>query len=770
MTQRLLTCLAAAVALSLWLSPASSQERSIDDFETLEGWHTGGQKEASLKLSGQWVKRGKRSLNFHVEIDHQNAEAVKKVKYPMGWPSITKEYGPPIDVSDYDFLEFDIYFASKRGVDPDFALHITIRDSKGRGIYGTTLIDLRHGKWAHVKLCIRDVPAAKGFANLHFYLSESVYDHGDVVDFYIDNLRATKAADYRPPEVRPVRHPVAKSDAAVLWTEGPCRKVLRTEKVDLSRDADPVVGMSAARNETEAVQLVVRPLVEGGVGRVSVEVGELTGPDGAKIAAKNVSWSPVYYVPANEGPPEGSPDALPGPKPFVADKPWHYPIWLEVYVPPGTRAGDYAAPVRVHTARGDLRAELRLHVWDFDVPVKQHLRTSTTIYGPWGWRKDIKTWFGDIDYGQFTDDWRPKMVKMLARYRLCPAHLRHLPLRYDKDNKKVTLRDTTEFERFVRSYLAMGHHFDCMPVPYFYGRPSFLGAKKGTEEYLKRITDAFRVAAEYLDKKGWLEGSYVYCVDEVVVHKHSTKRDFGLLNRVFDAIHAAHPKIRLFGAETPSPLLRGMDVWCINLGCFDTDVLAEQHALGKKVWWYNGYRDPRPGTRIAARGVDHRALFWITYKYGIDGYLIWTVNRWTTNPWEEPNRGKRTAAGNHFLLYGQSLPALPQPRRHRQPVHQDRDDARWVGGLRVPLVAGRRGQEAAGSRQARPRRRVRANPPARRRIHPRLRQLPPHQAQLHLRQPPSARRADREGPSRAEATWKENWRSRDEKHTRNGGA
>jgi len=643
--------LAVAVALLLWVSPASSQERLIDDFETLDGWRTGGQKEASLKLNSRWVKRGKRSLHFHVEIDHQNAEAVKKVKYPMGWPSITKEYETPIDVSDYDFLEFDVAFTSHRKRDADFALHVTIKDSQGKGIYGAPLIDLRHGKWAHEKLCIRDVPAAKGLASVHFFLSESAYDHGDVVDFYIDNLRATRAAGYQPPEVRPVRRPLARSAAAVLWMEGSCRKVMRTEEVDLSGVADPLVSLSAARNETEAVQLVVRPLGKGGVGKVSVHVGELTGPKGAKIAAENVSWSPVHYVPAREGPPEGLPDGLPGPKPFVADKPWHYPVWLEVTVPPGTPAGDYAAAVTVRTARGELRARLGLHVWDFEVPVKQHLRTSTTIYGPWGWRKDIEKWFGDMDYDQFTNQWRPKIVAMLARYRLCPAHLRHLPLRYDKAKKKVTLRDTSEFERFVRSYLAMGHHFDCMPVPYFYDRGSFLGAKKGTEEYLKRITEAFRVAAEYLDAKGWLEGSYVYCVDEVVVHKHSTKRDFGLLNRVFEAIHAAHPKIRLFGAETPSPILRGMNAWCINMDSFDTDVLAEQHALGNEVWWYNGYKSPRPGMRIAARGVDHRALFWMTYKYSIDGYLIWTVNRWTEDPWKRPNRGGKTAAGNHFLLY-----------------------------------------------------------------------------------------------------------------------
>jgi len=644
---------AAAVCAALMASVSAglAQGLLVEGFESLDGWRTGGQKEISFELSGERVTEGQQSLRLHVAIDHEHAEDVKEVKYPMGWPSVTKEYQPGIDLSEYDFLEFDIYFESERRVDPDFALSVTVRDSEGRGIYRTALIDLRDRKWAHEKLCIRGVPAARDFADLHFFLSESCYDHGDVIDFYIDNLRATKATAYRPPAVVPVRRPLARGDAAALWMEGTCRKIMRTEEVDLAGAADPVVRMSAARNETEAVQLVVRPLVAGGVGEVSVEVRELTGPGGARIAAENISWSPVYYVPAREGPPEGLPDGLPGPQAFVADQQWHYPIWLEVYVPPATRAGDYRAPVTVSTGQGDLGAELRVHVCDFDIPVQQSLRTSTTIYGPYGWREDIAKWYGDMDYGQFIDEWRPTVVEMLAKYRLCPSHLRHLPLTYDEEQGKVILRDTSEFDRFVESYLAMGHRFDSMPVPYFYDRDSFLGAKKGTPEYLQRITEAYRVAAEYLDAKGWLEGSYVYCVDEAVVHKHSTKRDFDLLNRVFDAIHAAHPKVKLFGAETPSPVLRGMNVWCINVGCFDADVLAEQHALGKEIWWYNGYRDPRPGTRIHARGVDHRALFWITHKYGIDGYLIWTVNRWVNNPWQEPNRDEGTPAGNHFLLY-----------------------------------------------------------------------------------------------------------------------
>jgi len=569
----------------------------------------------------------------------------------MGWPSVRKTYEPPIDASSYDFLEFDLFFTSKDAVDPDFALNTTFRNSKEQTLYSARLIDLRHGKWAHEKLCIRDVSMAQDLAWVSFWLSESTYADGAVIDFYIDNLRLTKATDYAAPVERPVRHVVTRSAAATLWMEGSCRKVRRVDEDLPSGDADPVLRLASARNETEAVQLVLTPIGDAEVGEVSVEIGALTGPDGATIAAENVTWSEAAHVPAREGLPEGLPDALPGPKPFTVTGPGNWPIWIEVYVPEDTAPGDYSAPIAVHTSRGDMQASLALHVWGFALPVTQSLRTSTTIYGPWGWGDEIKEWFGNPEYWPFLLEQEPAFMEYLSRCRLSPSGIGNLPMKWDEEKKRVVIGDTKQFEEYVRRYLAMGHHMDHMPVPFFFDRAGFLGAKKGTDEYVARVGEAHRVAAEWLDERGWLEDCYVYCVDEVVVHKHSTPRDLDLLGRVFDAIHAAHPKIRLFGAETPSPLLRGMNVWCINMSCFDTDVLAEQQALGNEVWWYNGYVGPRAGMRIAARAVDHRAIGWLSYKYGIDGYLIWTVNRWRGNPWKEPNGSGSKAAGVSFLLY-----------------------------------------------------------------------------------------------------------------------
>jgi hypothetical protein len=626
---------------------AGAQELLLDGFEALDGWTKGSHKESSIALSDAHVTQGQYALRFTVAIDHTNTDTA----YAMSWPSVSRVYPVPTDLSSYDFLEFDVFFENSRGVDPDFAINVMAKNSAGKDIYRTNFVNLRHGRWAHQKLCIRDIAIAEDFAQLNFFISESNYDHGDVIDFYFDNLRATRATGYIPPPVMPVRHVLARTADVALWMEGPAEKVQRSEIVDLMGEANPVVNLSLARNETEAVQLIVRPLTGDGAGTVSLTITEPIGPGGARITSDCLPWSPVYYVPAREGPPEGLPDGLPDAAPFLANQQWHYPIWVEVYAPSGTPAGDYASTVTIHTGRGDLVAQLRVHVWDFDIPVVQRTRTNTHVYDSNGWSAEIQGWFGNFDYNYFMTTWKPAVSRMLARYRLCPGGLEYLNVAYDDAASTVVLQYTNTFENKVQPYLDMGHRFNSLPISYQFDRAAFLGAARGTPEYFARISQAFRLAARYLAPKGWLADGYVKCFDEVVVHKYTDPIDFGLLGQALDAIHAGDPRVKVFGAEAPSPILPGVDIWCINISSFDTDVLAEQKALGKGVWWYNGYRSPRPGTRIATRGVDHRVLFWINYKFGIDGYLIWTVNRWVTNPWTTPNRNADTEAGNHYLLY-----------------------------------------------------------------------------------------------------------------------
>lgn len=622
----------------------------VEDFETLQGWQTRG-KEISISLDRARARTGSYCLHIHLEVDHKDGNE----QYPMGWPAATRTYEKPFDLSGWQFVEFDVFFESRRGRDPDFAMHVTLKDDHGHDVYRTMLIDLRHGKWSPERFCIAGLPGAGRLATLHFWFSEDTYDHGDVIDIYIDNLRATKAPRRPAPptfDLPPARGLLGSTAEAKLWLAEPVEKVLR--RAPAPTNALRGIALSGARNEYVSAQLVLTPRIEGGAGRVELSCTELRSPSGDVIPAGNVWWSEVAYVPAREGPSEGLPDALPGPRPFLADQPWNYPIWLDVYVPPNANPGTYTGALTLECSRaGKFTVPVSLTVYGFSIPRRQSVPFVTHLYGPWGWREDIKKWFGDMSYSEFVQRWRPEIFALLSRYRMSPLTLVSMGMRWDEKAGRPVITNADEFLRLTNRYLSFGCGMYGMGVPFLFNRNAFLGAKKGTAEYVRRITAAYKVAAEFLRTHDLPTHWQVYCADEVVVHKHINPIDFDLLNRVYDAIHAGDKAIKIFATEVPSPLIRtDCDItWCINVSSLDEDVLRVEKSKGREVWWYNGYRQPRPAAHVAAPGIAHRAMFWIMHKYGIDGYFIWTVNRWTTNPWEQPNRSRRARAGQHYWLY-----------------------------------------------------------------------------------------------------------------------
>ncbi|HEX28512.1 TPA: DUF4091 domain-containing protein, partial [Candidatus Poribacteria bacterium] len=354
----------------------------------------------------------------------------------------------------------------------------------------------------------------------------------------------------------------------------------------------------------------------------------------------------------------------------------------------------------VNCSAGRFTVPIRIRVYGFAIPRRQSVPFVTHVYGPWGWSENIRKWFGDMSYEDFIHRWRPKIFALLARYRVSPITPMYMEMRWDEKDNRVVITNADEFLRLTNYYLSLGCGMYGMGVPFFFNRDAFLGAKKSAPEYLERITAAYKTAAEFLRENNLPTHWEVYCADEVVVHKHSRPIDFDLLNSVFDAIHAGDPAIKIYATEVPSPLIhtRNEITWCMNVSSLDEDVLREEKAKGCEVWWYNGYRLPRPAAHISAPGIAHRAMFWIMYKYDIDGYFIWTVNRWTSNPWEQPNRSRRAKAGQHYWLYpnpdGTVSPSL------RLVMFRDgAEDYEYMAALdRLADQLDRRGKRAAAAR------------------------------------------------------------------------
>jgi hypothetical protein len=118
--------------------------------------------------------------------------------------------------------------------------------------------------------------------------------------------------------------------------------------------------------------------------------------------------------------------------------------------------------------------------------------------------------------------------------------------------------------------------------------------------------------------------------------------------RCFTKLEEAAPDLIRLITEEPTPaLFGGPDIWCPLPRLFDPTVAEERRAAGEDFWWYicTGPKAPYPGLFIDHAGSDLRVWLWQTWKYRINGVLIWRANRWTDprlfpnkpqNPYQDP--------------------------------------------------------------------------------------------------------------------------------------
>ena len=161
--------------------------------------------------------------------------------------------------------------------------------------------------------------------------------------------------------------------------------------------------LKAARNESEAVQVVIRAPAGAALTEVNVTVSDLIGP--GTIPKSQIARYRAHYVPVTQPsnwpkqgwfsphPPGEWPDALvpstvPGgvyPSfPFTVAAGRNQPVWVEVSVPKGTPAGTYTGTVTV-TADGlaPVTIPLTLTVWGFTLPDRPTLASEFGLYDTW---------------------------------------------------------------------------------------------------------------------------------------------------------------------------------------------------------------------------------------------------------------------------------------------------------------------------------------------------------------------------------------------------
>ncbi|HPD14634.1 MAG TPA: DUF6067 family protein [Planctomycetota bacterium] len=409
------------------------------------------------------------------------------------------------------------------------------------------------------------------------------------------------------------RLPFTRPAAFALGSADTMEKVFRDEA--WTRGPAEKLTLEAARHEVEGIQLVVAPTSKAGLRSVSIEASDLRC--GRSLIPKaNVTWNVVGYVktekPAYKAPREGWwPDPLMPAAPFDVKAGEVQPVWLSVRVPGDAPPGLYRGKVTVR-AEGQPQQSLpiELRVWDFAIPKQQHLETCFLL------RPDELQRFyrlKDVPVEMY-EAW---MDFCLDR-RICPAL-------YDWSHLERDL------ERLVARQLERGGA--CFGLAYAW-------PKQGTPEERRKHNEpqiaAIRKLYDRVKARGWLPKAYVYCHDEI------GKEHYDIARELYSALRAATPGLRLlqtFYKDNPVPALDDvLDIWAPVTGRYRKDEMQPQQAKGDVVWWYVccGPGKPYANLMIEWPGLDHRILLWQTWKFGVTGFLYWSLNCWRDNYKAEP--------------------------------------------------------------------------------------------------------------------------------------
>jgi len=442
-----------------------------------------------------------------------------------------------------------------------------------------------------------------------------------------------------------------------LWWASSGWKISRQKP--LPKKTGQAIVICAARNEAEAAQLVVRPMVF--LSGFTVRPEALTGPAGAVIPAENVEVLKVQYVNVTQPTDKSS---VPGPwpdpllplrRPINLEAGKNQPFWIRVKVPRTTPAGIYTG--KIHLAAQNYSADitLRVEVYDFVLPDRM---TCTTAFGfsPGNVFRYQK--LSDPEQRRLVLEkyWASFSAHHISPYN--PAPLDGLKVTWPKVTGSIKPQqlkpvfDWTAWDKAMQRAIDY-YHFNSfrLGIPglgggSFHSRrePKLLGFSEDTPHYKAAFNAYCRQLQQHLRSKGWLDEAFVYWFDE------PAPRDYEFVMNGFRKLKDAAPDItRMLTEQVEPKLIGGPDIWCPVSYNYKHGPAEQRRRHGEKFWWYvcTGPKAPYCTLFIDHPGTELRVWLWQTWKRKIDGILVWATNYWTSsaaypdtdnpqNPYEDP--------------------------------------------------------------------------------------------------------------------------------------
>lgn len=393
------------------------------------------------------------------------------------------------------------------------------------------------------------------------------------------------------------------------------------------------VRLSAARHEYEGFQIVLSAL-KSCARNVTVTLDDLRGPGGV-VPASGGSVNAVGYVRIFTG--QAAEALIPDPL-LIGAIPeltpgQNQPVWITIYVPEDTTAGVYQGKVRIQ-AKGESKAlsvPVELTVRDFSIPRQISLRSSF-----WMFRDQINRYFhlDEVDLDEYF-----RWIDCALQHRVCPidvfegqsAPLLNVSLETTRTVAGVTAvagepnlkPDFTKWDKYVDRMVAGGANTIHLGTTHHLGT-YFADAHTpvATPAQIGRVVQLLKVLADHARSRGVFGLHYLQLRDE-------TNAPDSL--NVYKEVAKQMPDLKLL-LTAPSPESKAyLTIPCPVSATFDPAWRDETKARGNEYWWYvcRGPNDPYANLFLYQSAVQHRALFWQTWHYKIDGLLYWGLNFWS---------------------------------------------------------------------------------------------------------------------------------------------
>lgn len=403
------------------------------------------------------------------------------------------------------------------------------------------------------------------------------------------------------------------------WAESSMRRVM-PQALPSGVAAAPEARIALAGGEYESFQVVLLPAPGHDLRGVRVEPGDLVcRRTGARIPARQLSWQQVGYVRIEK--PSHHPevtDAAPGwwPDPLLPverfDVPAGFaqPVWVTLYAPPGTPAGDYAGSLVVRPENEPaVRVGVRARVYGFSLPAEGHLKTAFALMD--GFLEKV--------YGRPLDPAiRRRYGDFVLQHRLNPDDISRTEPPPIADLEHYNARGLNAFNVLNMVEERGNREWVCFSPPEWY--------TPANKQHLVERLDPY--VAE-LRRAGLARKAYIYTFDERDKEFDPIMREFfGMVKERYPEIHTlttAHVP------QDPKALAElNIDWLCPVTSAYHFEEAERCRAAGRQVWSYIclGPRYPYANWLADDPLVEARVIWWQAYQQKLDGFLYWGLNIW----------------------------------------------------------------------------------------------------------------------------------------------